>query len=117
MRRGEAQWLRLAAACVAMIAFSPRSQAASCAAEIDLLARQYALSTDLSEPEPHSGAAEPVLPQDAQGPPPIGSTPLPASKRRQMQVLLNGARASHQQGKDAECFQRLSDARAIPEPG
>ena len=91
-----------AAAGIAVIALGSRAAAAGCGDEIDLLAQQYALSTDLSQ------AAQPG---------PVGSAPIDAGKRRQMQVLLNGARSAYQQGKEAECFQRVAEARAIPEPG
>ena len=100
----------LAVIALAVAAPGARLAAASCSAEIELLASQYALSTEL--PESPSGAADE---QATRGASPEGG--LPAGKRRQMQVLLNGARVAHQQGKEAECFQRLSDARAIPEPG
>ncbi|HEX2113975.1 MAG TPA: hypothetical protein VHM01_06180 [Alphaproteobacteria bacterium] len=104
----------LVAVGVAVVAFAPQLEAATCSEEIDLLASQYALSTKLPE-SPSGAAGEAATPPGAQAP--AGAAALPASKRRQMQVLLNGARAADQQGKEAECFERLSEARAIPEPG
>jgi hypothetical protein len=77
----------------------PSLQAATCAEELALFAQQYALST-----EPRSGAAE--------RPPGIST-----AKRAQMQRLLDEARTASRQGRAAECFERLSEARAIPEPG
>ena len=46
-----------------------------------------------------------------------GAAELGAAKRMQMQSLLNAARAAERQGREAECFERLGEARAIPEPG
>jgi hypothetical protein len=100
--------LRIAVVSVALAALSPHVQAATCSEEIDLLARQYALATDRPRAEPPSGAVER---------PATGSAELSAAKRNEMQGLLDAARAANAQGEEAKCFERLSEARAIPEPG
>jgi hypothetical protein len=79
----------LAAAGLLAIAVAARVEAATCAEEIALFAEQYGLS----------------------------GVPLSPTKRARMEALLNAARAADQQRKTAECFERLSEARAIPEPG
>jgi hypothetical protein len=42
---------------------------------------------------------------------------LSAAKRTQMESLVQAARAAEAQGKEAECFERLVQARALAEPG
>ena len=44
-------------------------------------------------------------------------TQLNAAKRAQMQSLLDAARDAERRGDATECLERLSRARAIPEPG
>ena len=149
---------------VLMLAAAPCPlQAASCAAEIDLLAKQYDLQTELPRAKPPAGTtpeapattesrgvppealsqsggvieppeqgrtvtiepprtgdtmptAPPVPPQTAERPS-QNPTALSAAKRMQMQSLLDAARAADRQGREAECFERLGEARAVPEPG
>ena len=72
------------------------------------------------EPPPTGPSSTPtpptVPPHTAQGPS-SGSAELSAAKRAQMQAHLNAAREAHARGDDKQCFERLSAARAIPEPG
>jgi hypothetical protein len=42
---------------------------------------------------------------------------LSAAKRTQIESLVQAARAAEAQGKEAECFERLVQARALAEPG
>jgi hypothetical protein len=137
------------------------ADAADCAAEIELLRQQYALSPPQAgsrsgaveapattesrgiPPEalsrsggeiapPESGGARVIEPPRAEGDPmptrpplppqthdaPVtGATELSAAKRMQMQALFDAARAAQAQGREAECFERLGDARALAEPG
>jgi hypothetical protein len=157
-------WKRIIAAGVLMVAAAPcPPQAATCAAEIDLLARQYNLPTKLPRAEPPAGTAPeapattesrgvppealsqsggvieppeqgrtvtiepprtgdtmptapPVPPQTAERPS-QSPTELSAAKRMRMQSLLDAARAADREGREAECFERLGEARAVPEPG
>jgi hypothetical protein len=58
--------------------------------------------------------APPVPPQTSEAPS-TGAAELGAAKRAQMQSLLEGARAAARQGNEAECLDRLEEARAIPD--
>jgi hypothetical protein len=106
----------LAAAGLLAIAVAARAEAATCAEEIALLAEQYDLSG-----APHAAQGPGSAPREAasgSAQPRSGSgVPLSATKRARMEAFLNAARAADQQRKTAECFERLSEARAIPEPG
>jgi hypothetical protein len=48
---------------------------------------------------------------------PQGTEEMSGTKRLHMQSLLNAARAAQREGKETECFERLGEARSIPEPG
>jgi hypothetical protein len=45
------------------------------------------------------------------------TTELSGAQRLQMQSFLNAARAAEREGKEAECFERLDEARSISERG
>jgi hypothetical protein len=66
-----------------------------------------------SELTPPSADVQP----NASQPPPTGPSQLSREKRARMEALLQTARAAEAQGNEAECFKRLSEARATPEPG
>jgi hypothetical protein len=50
-------------------------------------------------------------------PPSTSPSELSGAKRAQMEGLLQAARAAEAHGKEAECFERLVQARALAEPG
>lgn len=58
--------------------------------------------------------APPMPPQTSQAPS-TGNTEIGAARRAQMQGLLDGARAAERQGNEAECRDRLDEARRIPQ--
>jgi hypothetical protein len=70
---------------------------------------------------PLSGAdvmpTKPEIPPHTSEGPSRSTTELGGAKRLQMQSLLNAARAAQREGKEAECFERLGEARNIPESG
>lgn len=103
-RRG----LGLAAAILWALALVSPVAAATCTEEIALLAQQYGLAGAPRLEAPFGTADRGGAWQ---------STPLSETKRAQMEALLNAAKAAEQQRQTAACFARLSDARAIPEPG
>lgn len=113
----------VALAAVLLLSMTPAASAA-CADEIRLLAEQYGL--DFGK-EPLAGAADTPATAESRGTDP-GDTRVPSgdaagaagasnAKRARMQSLLDAARAAEANGSEAQCLERLGEARAIPEPG
>lgn len=113
----------IALAATLLLSMAPAASAA-CADEIRLFAEQYGLDT---AKEPLAGAADTPATTESRGANP-GDTRVPDgdaagragatdAKRARMQSLLDAARVAETNGSEAQCLERLGEARAIPEPG
>lgn len=117
-------------------AVSASAAAQSCGQEIGLLAQQYGLSSERAQPpEAPAGTPQPPATSESRGIPPSdtpsgsaepGRSPSPGAtitaalspaKRTKMQALLDAAREAQAQGNEAECLEKIGEARAVPEPG
>jgi hypothetical protein len=111
---------------LAAFAFTAAAPAASatCSEEIKLLAEQYGLD---ATKEPAAGSAETPATMESRGTGPddtrvpdagaAGVAGATEAKRARMQSLLEAARVAEANGSEAQCLERLGEARAIPEPG
>ena len=113
----------IGAAAALMLLISPAA-AQTCADEIRLLAEQYGLDT---AKEPLAGSVETPATMESRGTG-AGDVQVPErdaagvagateAKRARMQSLLDSARVAEANGAEAQCLERLGEARAIPEPG
>jgi hypothetical protein len=116
--------LHVIALAAAILLMAIPAASASCADEIKLFAEQYGLDTSK---EPLAGATDKPATTESRGADP-GDTRLPenagagvagatVAKRARMQTLLDAARNAEANGAEAQCLERLGEARAIPEPG